>query len=1128
MLTLLVWQSIAAEAATLDWSTRPTTNLIAGSDTANVSSVSITSSGATSGTFDTRLIQIQPSGSSNGYIGYIISQMDAANDNGTSIQTTTISFSSPVYNLSFTVFDIDGGPAFNDGTNAWNDIVDFSSDAGVPTSVMTAANVSYNATTGRASATANANLTDATGNVTVTYAGPVNSVTRKPIAGAVPGTNNPTNQYVFIDDLTFTASQPTVSIQKISTGGTGTFSFSATNLSSSPGSISTFTSGTATPATPTSIGVVSTGVAVTITETSLPSGYTLTGAQCTDANATITGNSGSFGSVSGNTVTIPASAIVSFADINCIFTNTRAVVRVAKISEGGTGTFSFSDSNLQGSINAITTTSADTSTPSPNSPRNISNLNNPVSISETVASGFALTSASCVDANAAITGNTGTIGTLSGNTLTIPTANIKAGADFTCTFTNTRATVRVSKVTLGNAGGPFTFSATNLASTPASITTVTSGVSAPVSPTAINVTTIGQAVTITETVASGYAISGASCTDTNSSVTGNTGSFGTLSGSTLTIPASRVVAGAKFDCTFTNARIPTVSVQKTTEGGFGGPFSFSQTNLASTPSAITTTAIATATPASPAAINVTTTGAAVTLTETVASGYRITAASCTDANSAITGNTGTIGTLSGSTLTIPVAAVVNGAEFRCTFTNALIPTVAVRKTTLGAAGGPFTFSQTNLASAPSAITTSAPSTATPSSPTAINVTTIGTAVTITETLASGFAISAASCTDTNSAVTGNTGSFGTLSGSTLTIPASRVVAGARFDCTFTNRRIPTVSLQKITSGGAGGPFSFSATNLASAPANITTTIAGTAAPASPTAIQVTTNGTDVTLTETVAGGYFISGGSCTDANAAITGNAGAIGSLSGSTFTIPGSAVVDGADFRCTFTNTLAVPQLSVAKSASVASINAAGNTIGYTVTVTNTGNVTITGITVSDPLGTLTCTTSGNATIASLAPSAQETCSFTYTVTQAVLDSNGGGDGDIDNTATAEGSYGAVTVQASGSTAVALVINPQLSITKTADDDTDVVAGQTITYTYVVTNTGNQTIADIGLSDSHNGSGPAPVPGSETLSTDAGPAGDSTDATAGNGVWSSLAPGDAVTFTATYIVTQQDVDTRQ
>lgn len=881
-------------AANLDWSTRPTTNLLTGSDTANVSNTSITTSGVTSGTFNTRLIQIQPTGSSNGYTGYIISQMDAANDNESSIQTTTISFSSPVYNLSFKVFDIDGGPAFNDGTNAWHDIVDFSSDAGVPTSAVTAANVSYNVSTGRASATANANLTDATGNITVTYAGPINWITIKHIAGAVPGTNNPTNQYIFIDDLTFLAPQPTVSIQKVSTGGTGTFSFSATNLNSAPGSITTSTSGTAAPTTPTPIAVTTTGAAVTISETSLPSGYGLTGVQCTDSNATITGNSGSFGSVSGNTVTIPASAIVSFADINCIFTNTRAVVRVAKISEGGTGTFSFSDSNLQGSISAITTTSADTSTPSPNSPRNIRNLSNPVSITEAPASGFVLTSAGCIDANAATTGNTGTIGTLSGNTLTIPSANIKPGVDFTCTFTNTRATVTVRKVTLGAAGGPFSFSQTNLASTPSSITTTSPGVAAPASPTAINITTIGTAVTLTETVASGYAISSASCTDTNSAVTGNTGSFGTLSGTTLTIPASRVVAGAKFDCI------------------------------------------------------------------------------------------------------------------------------------------------------------------------------------------------------------------------------------------VTNRKIPTVSLQKITLGGSGGPFTFAATNLASSPSGITTTATGTAAPASPTAIAVTTNGTDVTITETIASGYFISGATCTDANAAITGNTGSIGSLSGSTLTIPGAAVVDGADFRCTFTNTLAVPQLAVAKSASVANVNAAGDAITYTVTVSNTGNVTVTGISVTDPLGTLVCTTSGNATIASLAPGASETCSFTYTVTQAVIDANGGGDGDIDNTATASGSYGAVTVQASGSTAVTIILNPRLAITKTADDVTDVVAGQVITYTYVVTNTGNQTIANVSLSDSHNGSGPAPVPGSETLSTDAGPSGDSTDATVSDGVWSSLAPGDAVTFTATYTVTQRDVDTRQ
>jgi len=40
----------------------------------------------------------------------------------------------------------------------------------------------------------------------------------------------------------------------------------------------------------------------------------------------------------------------------------------------------------------------------------------------------------------------------------------------------------------------------------------------------------------------------------------------------------------------------------------------------------------------------------------------------------------------------------------------------------------------------------------------------------------------------------------------------------------------------------------------------------------------------------------------------------------------------------------------------------------------------------------------------------------------------------------------------------------------------------------------------------------------------DAGTAGDSTDA-AMNGSWDVLAPGDVITFTGTYTVTQADVD---
>lgn len=101
------------------------------------------------------------------------------------------------------------------------------------------------------------------------------------------------------------------------------------------------------------------------------------------------------------------------------------------------------------------------------------------------------------------------------------------------------------------------------------------------------------------------------------------------------------------------------------------------------------------------------------------------------------------------------------------------------------------------------------------------------------------------------------------------------------------------------------------------------------------------------------------------------------------------------------------------------------------------------------------------------------------------------------------------------------------MSVIKTASPASGVKAGDVITYTYVVKNTGNVTLHGVSLVDLHNASGPAPAPKGETL-TDAAPLGDSNDATANDGVWTSLAPGDSVTFTATYTVTQHDQDTLQ
>lgn len=135
-----------------------------------------------------------------------------------------------------------------------------------------------------------------------------------------------------------------------------------------------------------------------------------------------------------------------------------------------------------------------------------------------------------------------------------------------------------------------------------------------------------------------------------------------------------------------------------------------------------------------------------------------------------------------------------------------------------------------------------------------------------------------------------------------------------------------------------------------------------------------------------------------------------------------------------------------------------------------------------------------------------------------------------IDNTATASGTYNAAPVTSNSDTVLVTVVLPvsTMQVTKSANPTSNLSVGQVITYTYTVRNTGNVTIKNISLTDVHNAAGPAPVPGSETVSIDVPPLNDSNDATATDGVWSNLAPGDTITFTATYTVQQTDVDQRQ
>ncbi|WP_069385474.1 DUF7507 domain-containing protein [Cellulosimicrobium cellulans] len=197
-------------------------------------------------------------------------------------------------------------------------------------------------------------------------------------------------------------------------------------------------------------------------------------------------------------------------------------------------------------------------------------------------------------------------------------------------------------------------------------------------------------------------------------------------------------------------------------------------------------------------------------------------------------------------------------------------------------------------------------------------------------------------------------------------------------------------------------------------------------------------------------------------------------------------------------------PELEVVKTADLTEITAAGQTVTYSFEVTNTGNVTIT-----DPQVTETAFSgTGEPPVIScpagqLAPRDAVTCEATYVVTQADVDS-----GELSNTATATGTPpGDTPPPMSPPSTVDVPVDPQpgLEVVKTADLTEITAAGQTVTYSFEVTNTGNVTITDPQVTETEfSGTGEPPV-----ATCPVGP----------------LAPGVSVTCEATYVVTQADVD---
>ncbi len=194
-----------------------------------------------------------------------------------------------------------------------------------------------------------------------------------------------------------------------------------------------------------------------------------------------------------------------------------------------------------------------------------------------------------------------------------------------------------------------------------------------------------------------------------------------------------------------------------------------------------------------------------------------------------------------------------------------------------------------------------------------------------------------------------------------------------------------------------------------------------------------------------------------------------------------------------TFTTPLAAdPSIELVKSGALDGDAVAGDTVTYTFTVTNTGNVTLTGVAVTDPL------TGGAVTLddTELAPGDVATGTATYTLTQADVDA-----GQVENTAEVTGTPPTGDPVTDDDTfTTPLPADPSIELVKTGALDGDAVAGDTVTYSFTVTNTGNVTLTDVAVSDPLTG-------GDVTLDV------------------TTLAPGDVATGTATYTLTQADVD---
>jgi uncharacterized repeat protein (TIGR01451 family) len=247
---------------------------------------------------------------------------------------------------------------------------------------------------------------------------------------------------------------------------------------------------------------------------------------------------------------------------------------------------------------------------------------------------------------------------------------------------------------------------------------------------------------------------------------------------------------------------------------------------------------------------------------------------------------------------------------------------------------------------------------------------------------------------------------------------------------------------------------------------------------------------------------------------------------------------------------TAAAPALSVVKSVtgaptvaagSDATISDSGDTITFSYAIQNTGNVTLTSVSPTDAgpqfngtAGTGTMAAFVPASVGSLAPGATANFTAIYTMSQLDVLRAAGLTNGVTNVAAATGTTPSLGTFNSGNSPLAqttIPAGPQLAVVKSvtagpSGGTADV--GETITYRYRVTNSGNVVMTNVAINDTHEGTLlPAGTAAGETFVSD-GPLGAvpaTTDNNATAGIWGTLQPGAVIDFFYVHTVTQTEVN---